>query len=208
MNYFQIGNLSAPTVWIAAVSALLIASILNRVFTGIKTSDWFWNGFFLYFLIWKLSYIVFHLKMFLDMPLSIVYFNGGLNGHIMGLVVLSVYLVMFAFKKSPSIYKESYRLFLLYFMCYEVIMNALEKNYIEALGHLVILVSFLFYLLYSKKNENLVSGRVFILFFLIDLLMISVFQTIVSIEVLTFIWIGLTIFILSKKISKEARSIE
>lgn len=208
MTYYQFGNLSVPTVWITVLGALLITSILNRVYTGKKTSDWFWNSFFLYFLIWKLSYIIFHFKMFLDTPLSIVYFNGGINGHILGLVSLSVYLVWFASKKFPSIYIESFRLFLLYFMCYEVIMNVLEKNYIEAFGHLVILTVLLLYLLFIKKNENLLSGKMFILFILLDLLIISFFQTIVSTEVITFIWIGLTLLILSKKMTKEALSLE
>lgn len=208
MTYFQFGNLSVPAIWIATIAALFIASVLNRLISGKKTSDWFWNGFFLYFLIWKLSYIVLHLDMFLDMPLSIVYFNGGKTGHIMGLAGLSIYLVMRAPKKFPSIYQEASRLFLLFFMCYQAGMNLLEGNHIEALGHLIILGGFLVFLHSLRKKGNVISNQMFIFIMLLVVLMMSFFQSILAWEPLTFIWLGLIIWFLCQKTDKEESHFE
>lgn len=203
MTFFQVGSLAIPAVWIAAFGALFIAGMFNRIVTGKKVGDWYWNGFFYYFISWKLSYIVFNLNLFLDMPMSILYFNGGTKGHVFALAILSIYLLIFASKRFPFLYEESVRLFLLYFSSYKVIIGFLEKSSFEMLTHLVLLSGFL--LLAQKKKKVQISSQIFLLFILLELLIISLFGSIYSLESLTVIWMGSIVFILGMKADKEAR---
>jgi hypothetical protein len=208
MTYFQIGSLALPSIWLAVVGALFIASLFHKVLTSKKVGDWYWNGFFLYFLTWKLSYIMFNLTMFLDMPLSNIYFNGGIKGHLLALAFLSLYLLFIGGKKHPFIYEESPRLFLLYFSSYEVIIHLLEKSWIDALVHLSVFAGFLFLLNSLKKKERLLSIPLYIVLMLLELLILSIIGTIFSLEALTFIWIGLIVLILPKKMKKEEVKLE
>ena len=177
--------------------------------TGEKVADWYWNGFFIYFLVWKLSYILFNFRMFSDMPFSIVYFNGGTKGHILALVILSIYLLIFAPKKYPSIYQECAQIFLLYFICYEVIRGFLEKNTFETFIHLTLLVGFVvLFLLSLKKTKNPLSNQLLIVFILLELLIKSSFGTALSMDALPFIWIGLIVYILRKREEMEDRLLE
>ncbi|MFD1708314.1 hypothetical protein ACFSCZ_16480 [Siminovitchia sediminis] len=201
MSFFQVGSIAIPTIWIAAFVALFIAAMFNRIVTGKKAGDWYWNGFFYYFILWKLSYVVFNLNLFLDMPMSILYFNGGTKGHIFALVILSIYMLIFASKRFPFLYEESVRLFLLYFISYKVIIGFLEKNNFEILIHLVLLSIFLFL---EKGRKTQVSGQLFLLFILLELLIISSFGSILSLESVTIIWMGLIAIILGIRADKEA----
>ncbi|VEF46530.1 Uncharacterised protein [Bacillus freudenreichii] len=202
MTYFQVGSLAIPAVWIAVVGALFVASLFNWAVMGKKVEDWYWNGFFYYFVSWKLSYIVFNFNLFLDMPMSVLYFNGGEKGHALALVILSIYLLV-ALKQFPFLYEESSRLFLLYFISYQVIVGFLEKSSLEMFIHLVLLFGFL--LLLQKMKKILISSQMFLLFVLLELLIISSFNSLFSLESLTIIWMGSIVFILGMKADKGAR---
>ncbi|WP_213021039.1 hypothetical protein [Siminovitchia terrae] len=204
MTYFQVGSLAIPAVWVAASGALFVAALFNRAFMGKKVEDWYWNGFFYYFVLWKLSYIVFNLGLFLDMPLSVLYFNGGTKGHIFALAILSVYLLVFALKRFPFLYEESAWLFLLYFTSYQVIIGFWDKSSLELFIHLILL-GILLILLSQKNKKSLTSRQIFPLFILLELLIISWFDSLFSLESLTIIWMGLIVFILTIKADKGAR---
>jgi hypothetical protein len=208
LTYYQIGNVSLPSLWLAVLTTLFGASLLYKLLTGRKVRDWYWNGFFLYFLSWKLSYILFNLKMFIDMPLSIIYFNGGTKGHLLALTVLFLYFLFFTGKKYPGIYKESASIFILFFVIYEVISNLLDKQWIEALFHTLLFTAYLALLLSQKRKRKLITGQIIIVIILIELLLFSIFNTLFSLEALTFTWIGLTVLVLSKKMDKEVQKLE
>lgn len=205
LTYFQLGSLTVPSVWFAASGALFIGSLFYRVIVGSKVGDWYWNGFFIYFLTWKLSYIIFHLDIFLKSPLSILYFNGGTKGHVIALTIVSFYLLIIGAKKYPFIVEESPRLVLLFFISYRVILSILEKSSIETIIYCMLLVSFLPSLIRARKKKILISNQLFLLFMLLFILMISLFETIFTLETITFIWIGGTVFILMLKVNKEDR---
>jgi hypothetical protein len=208
LTYFQIGNLSLPSLWLAVLTTLFGASLFNKLLTGKKVGEWYWNSFFLYFLTWKLSYILFNLRMFLDMPLSIIYFNGGTKGHLLALPVLSLYFLFFTGKKHPSIYKEAASISILFFVTYEVISNLLDKQWIEATCHILIFTVYLLLFLARKRKRKLITGQIFIVMVLIELLLLSIFNTIYSLEALTFTWIAITVLVLSKKMDKEVEKFE
>lgn len=204
MTYLTIGSLTIPSVWLASIAGLILASLLHWIINGEKIEEWYWNGFFLYFLIWKLSYILFQFKLFLDMPLSIIYFNGGLEGHFLALIILSVYLIFITGKKYPSIYKESARIFLFYFISYQVVINLLEKNQMETLLHIILLAGYIFLLLYLRKKHLTLTIQMFIMAMMLELLILSIFQSLFSTQVWTFTLLGIMMLIVSKK-NKEGQ---
>jgi hypothetical protein len=199
MNYYQIGNFSLPSLWLAVLTALFGASLFHKLLTGKKVGEWYWNSFFLYFLAWKLSYILFNITMFIDMPLSILYFNGGTKGHFLGLTLLSLYLLFLAGKKHPGLEKEAGSIFLLFFFTYEVISKLLEKQWIEVFSHFVVFAGYIVLFLFLKRKNKLITWPIIIVLILIELLLFSIFSTLFSFKALTLTWIGLTVLSLFKK---------
>lgn len=199
MTYYQIGNFALPSLWLAVLTTLFGASLFYMLLTGKKVGEWYWNGFFLYFLTWKLSYILFNLRMFIDLPLSIIYFNGGTKGHLLALTVLFLYLLFFTRKKHPGIYKEAASISILFFVTYEVISNLLDKQLIEAFFHFLLFAAYLSLLLSLKRKRKLITGPFIIVMVLIELLLFSIFNTLFSFEALTLTWICFTVLVLTKK---------
>ena len=194
MSYFTIGSLTIPAIWLAGLLTLFITSLLYRFVSGRKLDDWYWNGFFLYFLVWKLSYILFHFDMFLDIPLSIAYFNGGIKGHFLALVSLSIYLFYISEKKRQPIHRDAVEVFLLFFIGFETIKYALETNVPAALLQLLLLIG---YVVLLKGKKQSLSSQLFVLIFLLELFIISFFQSVLSLEILTFSWLAAIACILS-----------
>jgi hypothetical protein len=198
MTYFHIGNISIPGVWLAAFLALVISSLLFRGIMGKNVEEWFWNGAFLYFLTWKLSYVLFNFDLFMETPLSIIFFNGGTKGHYLALIILSVYLIFIAGKKNTSIYDEAPQIFLLFFLSYEVGINLLEDSITQTYVHIGVLAGYLSILILLKKGSINLSSQLFILMIMLELLVLSIFQPILERETLTFLWMSITMLLISK----------
>lgn len=194
MSYFNIGSLTIPAVWLAVLLSLFMTSLLYRFASGRKLEDWYWNSFFLYFLVWKLSYALFHFKMAIEMPLSIVYFNGSTKGHFLALVSLSVYLIYIAGKKHQTVFRDAFKVYPLFFIGFEVTKYALETNFPAAMASLALLIG---YAVFLKKKNECFSIKAFTFLFLFELLIISFFQPILSLEILTFGWLAFILYILS-----------
>lgn len=193
MTYFHIGNISIPAVWLSSLLALIVSALLARLAGGKKTGEWHWNAFFLYTAVWKLSYIPFNLEMFVNMPLSLVYFNGGLRGHFLGLTALSLYLMVFAIKKYGPIHQEMVHHLFLFYVSFESILNFIENKIPEASLHALLWAAFL---LVQKRNKQL-TRYMYILMILLELLMLSIFNDFGSPEIITFVWVGIVAGILS-----------
>ncbi|MCM3587393.1 hypothetical protein M3182_16775 [Mesobacillus maritimus] len=198
MHYFQIGSLSLPAIWLAVLIALFASSWLHRIQSGEKVGEWYWNGFFLYFLTWKLSYILFNFLLFLDMPLSIVYFNGGTYGHFLALALLSIYFIFLAGKKHPSIYKQASQLVLFFIILYEVTIHLLNQQWMQAILHIMIFVSLLAFLQVRKKSkQERLPTEFLLLFLMVEILILSFSISILTIGPLTILWLGATAYYLN-----------
>ena len=194
MNYFTIGNLTVPALWAAVLLTVFLSPFLYRLTAGRKLEDWYWNSFFLYFVVWKLSYIPFYFEMFLEMPLSIVYFNGGIKGHFLALISLSIYLIYITEKKRQPIHYDAFRIFPLFFILFETVKYALETNLTVALFSLLLLIGYAVLLIRKKLSFSM---QVFFFMILTELFILSFFQSILSIEILTFSWIAIILSILA-----------
>ena len=86
-EWFIIKSITIPSSWLAVLLAILITGIiLWRKFCK-EIEDWFSDVAILFLLVWKLSVILTEFQMILVSPLSILYFNGGKEGLILGLIV-------------------------------------------------------------------------------------------------------------------------
>lgn len=92
MTYITLGQFSIPIAWIAFFIAILYSDFRNKNkddHTDKIISRLFW----FYVLIWKLSYILFSWESFVQAPMSILYFDGGLKGNILAFMVMIIVLV-------------------------------------------------------------------------------------------------------------------
>ncbi|KYG89248.1 hypothetical protein [Metasolibacillus sp. FSL K6-0083] len=167
MTYFQLFGISIPALWIAFLAAAFLLSL--------KLDGWFSNAIVIYVIIWKLSYILFYWESIL----GLLYFNGGIKGHWLGLFVATIYIILLAPKKYPSIKRQAFSAALLYIYAFEAIFNLLQSNFLFALiqagiGALILSLS-------NKLNKQWI-----LLFFMIELLTLSLQHTLTLTKLLTF----------------------
>ncbi|WP_226682906.1 hypothetical protein [Sutcliffiella horikoshii] len=94
MSYMTFGSMTISTSLVVMVIALMVLPVVYKLATRRAIPSFFWDNIFLYFVIWKLSYIVIHPKLFLEMPMSILYFHGGDTGKILGLIFVFLNILM------------------------------------------------------------------------------------------------------------------
>lgn len=97
-KYFIIGTLTAPSSWIAIMTAFAVAYSAVRIRFGKSVSEVFADSIFYFIIVWKLSVVITDFSNVIRSPLNIIYFNGGLTGFYLGLVVAAV-RVLFEIKK-------------------------------------------------------------------------------------------------------------
>ncbi|MDQ0273942.1 hypothetical protein [Cytobacillus purgationiresistens] len=199
MSYVQIGNTSISLTWVAVLVSFFLVIILYRLITHNKVSDWFGNSLFLFFIIWKLSYIPLNFKLFIDTPLSIIYFNGGLKGLIFAVVTVTVYLIYLSKNKAKHIRTEGHIVFLIFYLSFIPFKLILEFKSIGILILLIPLLLMFFLFKYKQNISTTLSNQLYIIFFLIGILMSSLFDNLLSTEFISIMWLGLIIYILGLK---------
>ena len=179
MTYVPIFHLTVPAVWIAVLLGAAAASLIMRFVLRNKTGEWYGNAITLYILVWKFSYILFNFDYFIDMPLSILYFNGGLYGHLLGLALVIGYLVL-AQKKHADLARQAPFAWLLFFLSYQTILQSLENNGMEAVLHASLLVVSILAIRLLVKRADVPTGLLLVLLFTFELLISSLFAPLLS----------------------------
>ena len=179
MTYVPIFHLTVPAVWIAVLLGAAAASLIMRFVLRNKTGEWYGNAITLYILVWKFSYILFNFDYFIDMPLSILYFNGGLYGHLLGIVLVTGYLVL-AQKKHADLARQAPFAWLLFFLSYQTILQSLENNVVEAALHALLLVVSILAIRLLAKRADVPTGLLLVLLFTFELLISSLFAPLLS----------------------------
>ena len=197
MTLYQIGNITLPAVWIATLIALAISAVVWRAISGKKIGEWYWNAFTLYFLVWKASYILFNFEEFLNFPMSVLYFNGGVSGHMLALAALAVYLWL-AVKKHPGLYRDALPVLLLFFVGFEATLAMLEQQLAASVLQTLLFAGIAAFLYASRKKAIAASKQFYVLFVLAEVLILSLFQPFLSAAPLTFSWLALTAFALAR----------
>lgn len=182
MAYFQIFNLTIPSIWLAVVMASFAATILYKFATTEKVTEWFGNALFIYILVWKFSYILFHFSNFLNMPLSAIYFNGGIKGHWLAVFVMALYVMLLAQKKYSQVAWQIPSVLILYIVNLEIFYDLLNKDLTFAIIQSGLLI-IIFILLTIYKQLHM---QTILLLFAIELMILSLQHTLSLTKLLTY----------------------
>ncbi|MEZ0480003.1 hypothetical protein [Planococcus sp. SSTMD024] len=174
MSYVPILHLTVPAVWVSVLLAAAAASLLMRAAAGHKPGEWYWNALALYILVWKLSYIVFNLQHFLDMPLSILYFNGGSYGHLLAITLVMAYLLV-AQQRHGALGAQAANAWLLFFLAYQAILQLFEDNFVQSALHASLLAAAVLSIRLLAKRPDVPNGLMLAAFFTVELLILSAF---------------------------------
>ncbi|PLR83665.1 hypothetical protein [Bacillus sp. V33-4] len=203
MSYITVGRFTLPADLIAAIVAIVISALVYKLLNKKSIGDWYWNSLFIYIAVFKLSYALFNFKLFVDTPLSLIYFNGGMKGQILAAISLAVY-TLFLSRKTPGMIRNEYvPIYLMFFLLYEMTLYIVEKNVAAVAFQFFILI--VFYILYLKnsKSNRVMSTKVFILLILLEALLLSLFDGLIAAENLPILLIGLLLTVI-QNIKKEA----
>lgn len=174
MSYVPIFHLTVPAVWVAVLLAAAVANLLMRVAVNQKMGDWYWNALAFYILVWKLSYIVFHWQHFLDMPLSFLYFNGGLYGHLLATAFVIGYLLL-AQRKQTAMAEQAAAAWLLFFLAYQSILQFLEAQWVQAAFQTLLFIVAIVSIRLLRTRQDVPSGLLFGALLTMELLILSTF---------------------------------
>lgn len=109
-HYYLIGNATIPSSWVALILGFIVAYIAVRFRYGKHVSDLLVDGIFYFILIWKLSVIITQFGIVIKSPLTILYFNGGRAGVMLGLLG-AAFKIGLTLKKSDSKQQHAEALF-------------------------------------------------------------------------------------------------
>ncbi len=206
MSYVLIFHLTVPAVWISVLLAAAVASILTRFVLREKTGEWYWNAVSLYILTWKISYIPFNFENFVDMPSSIIYFNGGLSGHVLGVALVIIYLFR-AQKKNIAVAKQYVFSWLLFFLSYQAILQGFESHVTEAILHSTLLLVSVFSIRLLVNRADVPTSLLLAVLFTLELLILSVFYPLPSWQNGTYILPAVITTILYNRFEQKGTSL-
>lgn len=182
MAYFQLFKLTIPSIWPAVILAFFVATLLYKLATSEKITDWFGNAFFTYIVVWKFSYILFYLPNFLKLPLGALYFNGGIKGHWVALLIIVLYVTFLAHKKYPQVTQQITPVLLLYVISFEFLFDLFNQNLTFAIIQIALLISIYILLMVYKQ----IHVQTTILLFAIELMILSLQHTLSLTKLLTY----------------------
>jgi hypothetical protein len=200
LNYITFGRFTLPADLLAAFAAIFIGALIYKLKEKKSIDDWYWNSFFLYIAIYKLSYALFHFKMFIDTPLSLLYFNGGTEGQILAFAGIALYLLLIARKKGSSINTAEYLpVYFIFFMLYWTALFAFSEDLLAAALQALFLLGFLVF--YFRKTK--LNLQYAILFLMLEVLILSLFSDLFSLENLLILALGIYLLTFQRSIKEE-----
>lgn len=154
MMYISLGQFNIPVAWLAFILAILYSDFRSRK-VGVATNKLLEHLVFTYILVWKFSYILFSLSDFIKAPLSLVYFDGGLKGHVLALVVLAFILYR---KRQILVWADIWIYWARVVTIFSVISLGFQEPWLYALIWLLVLV-----LIERKYQHGLLLGQFLLL---------------------------------------------
>ncbi|MBM7648782.1 hypothetical protein JOC78_001728 [Bacillus ectoiniformans] len=91
MKWFTIGSLTLPASHLALILAFIAGGVFARLRYGKECADIYSNAVFLFIAVWKLSVVLFSFSLVLQAPMSLIYFNGGVKGVWLALLMNLLY---------------------------------------------------------------------------------------------------------------------
>lgn len=190
------GNITVKTEWVAFVLAMLLFILVEK-FIYKKTTSLFQDALFYYILVWKFSYILFEWSIFIKNPMSVLYFSGGIWGHILGVVVGGSLLIYRTKKQNEKLiwndWLYSFTEFYLLFLASVIFLS----------GYWVIgIIILVAYVLIAINKSMKYSPHWMFILILLNYILLSLHQKIFSLEGWTFMVINvitLTLIVINEK---------
>lgn len=188
LKWYSIGAFTFPSTWGALVAAFIVSGIFLWLYYGKNKADWFGNSVFWFIITWKFSVILFDFSVFIQQPLTALYFNGGSKGFWLGVTVSLIYIYL----KGER--RQLISAWLLVVLVYEGASEFLADSG-SILSAVNILIGFsLFYLLLKKEKEALWLS----IFIVIQLLVNFMQGSIASAESTAYIVVTIALLAISR----------
>ncbi|MEK4425987.1 redoxin family protein [Solibacillus sp. FSL K6-1523] len=152
MDYLSIGSINVPYSWLAFLVAIFISEWMTKKNKDVQLDAYL----FLYIIIWKLSYVIFYFDAFITAPLSILYFDGGMNGHYLAIFVTVLQLIR---KRQSLQLDDLWQGFLIFIASYHIIFGLLQQNWLIVILSIIALVVLF-------KNSRIATFLVSLLIFI------------------------------------------
>ncbi len=175
-EWYTIKALSLPSSWIAFLSSMLIVGLLLWKVYRKEVASIYADAVLTLILVWKFSVIVTDFSIVIKHPLTILYFNGGMIGFVIGLLFMLA--TLWKKLRSRGILEEDLQaLFLSSILCqsfYQIIMAILNDAFLWQKGLTIISFSCWIVIAFWKRNEGIIWHRqLLILFFFSHMLIAS-----------------------------------
>lgn len=87
-EWYSFKALTMPSSWVALIISFVIIGVLLRILYSKEITSMYSDAVLELILIWKLSVIVTEFSMVIENPLIILYFNGGMIGFVLGMLII------------------------------------------------------------------------------------------------------------------------
>lgn len=147
--FFQIGTITLNIQWGAFILATVLLMLMEKFIY--KKASLFQDMLFYYVLVWKFSYIALNWTMFIQNPMSALYFNGGVLGHILGIAIAGLLLLLKTKKHVRN--QGEYSLFFSFFVFYILFQGSiyfLSGDWVVGMALFIVLLMVTFR---SNKNQ-------------------------------------------------------
>lgn len=197
MMYIQIGFLAVQAEWIALTGSVFLSALFFKLYDK-NSLDWLINAFLVLVLIWKASFLIVEWDMEKKSLYSLLYYNGGTAGYILGALGSSIYLF---FSKAPKLkVQHSFILYLVLISAYQAILIAITFG--EPADFIQFAVNVVFLLVVPLFFRSLTSQTAFqltVIAALWNVLAYSYSEELLSLSTFTAVWVPLTLQMISKK---------
>ncbi|MGM9965863.1 hypothetical protein CW357_03475 [Rummeliibacillus sp. TYF005] len=175
-EWYTIKALSLPSSWIAFLSSMLIVGLLLWKVYRKEVASIYADAVLTLILVWKFSVIVTDFSIVIKHPLTILYFNGGMIGFVIGMLFMLA--TLWKKLRSRGILEEDLQaLFLSSILCqsfYQIMMAILNDAFLWQKGLTIISFSCWIVIAFWKRNEGIIWHRqLLILFFFSHMLIAS-----------------------------------
>lgn len=101
-EWYSIRTLTLPATAVALLITFFIVWLILRLQFSEKWSELYSDAIFTFIIVWKLSLLVTDFKTVVNNPITLLYFNGGTMGVLLGVIVASLQIL----RKRQSIQLE------------------------------------------------------------------------------------------------------
>ncbi|MED3800285.1 hypothetical protein P4604_23240 [Lysinibacillus capsici] len=89
-EWYSIRTLTLPATAVALLITFFIVWLILRLQFSKKWSELYSDAIFTFIIVWKLSLLVTDFKTVVNNPITLLYFNGGTMGVLLGVIVASL----------------------------------------------------------------------------------------------------------------------